>query len=370
MIENLEPNVAGAPPDDTPAAVHMDSIPEADAAVQAEPEVKRKRGRPPKNAATENESGTQIRETETAQPNYVMSGDQRVLAIDGKRTVETEADKAKNDLLDLMESLRSKRILTGMIQGVEGNPDAEPRAVVYRGEFKILIPASLCIERPADFRGMKPNDVLKYQITKRLGAEIEYIVKGIDPDSGVVVASRMDAMAVRRKQYYFGKDRDGNNLIYEGCIAEARIICVIRTGAFIELFGQECFVPIQELGYQRMLDAMRHFAPGQRILVKVLHLDRTDPDHIKIELSAKQVNTNPYEKVMQKHAVGNHYVGTVSVIHLGGIWVSLDSGLDCLCNFPIQGRPLPGARVTVKLMHINEETGKLFGEIVYSSNVL
>ena len=369
MSETKEPHVAGAPPDDTPAAVHTDPVPAADASVQTEPEVKRKRGRPRKTTPPENESGSDGQNENPNPPNVTISGDQRVLSIDGRLRVATEADKAKNDLLDLMESLRSKRILTGMIQGVEGNPDAEPRAVVYRGEFKILIPASLCIERPTDFRDMKPNDVLKYQITKRLGAEIEYIVKGVDPESGVVVASRLEAMAIRRRQYYFGKDRDGNNLIYEGCIAEARIICVIRTGAFIELFGQECFVPLQELGYQRMADAMRHFAPGQRILVKVIRLDRTDPEHIKIDLSAKQVSTNPYEKVMQKHAVGNHYVGTVSVIHMGGIWVSLDSGLDCLCNFPVQGRPLPGARVTVKLMHINEETGKLFGEIVYSSQV-
>jgi ribosomal protein S1 len=72
---------------------------------------------------------------------------------------------------------------------------------------------------------------------------------------------------------------------------------------------------------------------------------------------------------MQKHTVGNHYVGTVSVINLIGIWVSLDSGLDCLCNFPVHGRPPIGARATVKLLDINEETGKLFGEIVFSSNL-
>ena len=181
MSETKEPHVAGAPPDDTPAAVHTDPAPETDAPVQTEPEVKRKRGRPRKNPAHENESGNEAKDENAPQPNFVMSGDQRVLSIDSRRTVETDADKAKNNLLDLMESLRSKRILTGMIQGVEGNPDSEPRAVVYRGEFKILIPASLCIERPTDFRGMKPNDVLKYQITKRLGSRnfflrLRYIV--------------------------------------------------------------------------------------------------------------------------------------------------------------------------------------------------
>lgn len=369
MSETKEPHVAGAPPDDTPAAVHTDPAPETDAPVQTEPEVKRKRGRPRKNPAPENESGNEAKDENAPQPNFVMSGDQRVLSIDSRRTVETDADKAKNNLLDLMESLRGKRILQGVIQGVESSRNGEPRAVVFKGEFKVMIPASLCVERPKDFRGMKPNDVLKYLITKRLGAEVEYIVKGIDPESGVVVASRHEAMAIRRRQFYYGKDRKGNNLIYEGRIAEARVISVIRTGAFVELFGVEYFIRLEELGYQRMYDAMKHFSAGQRILVKVLRLDRTDPDHIRVKLSAKQASTDPYALAMQKHTVGNHYVGTVSVINLIGIWVSLDSGLDCLCNFPIHGRPPIGARATVKLLDINEETGKLFGEIVFSSNL-
>lgn len=368
MSENLETHVAGAPPEDTPAKIPNDPIPEADASVQTESEVKKKRGRPRKNPAPENESGEEPKPAEENQIPAIPT-EQRVLSIDGRRTVETEADKARNDLLDLLESLRSKRILTGTIQGVEGTGDTEPRAIVYRGEFKVMIPASVCIAWPDDFRDQNPNEVLRYQITKRLGAEIEYIVRGIDEENGVVVGSRMEAMAIRRRQFYFGKDREGNNLLYEGCVAEARIICVIRTGVFVELFGLEAFIRLNELGYQRMVDAMRHFSPGQRILVKVLKLDKSDPDNIMIELSAKQVSTNPYEKVMQKHAVGNHYVGTATVIHPGGIWVSLDSGLDCLCRFPIRGRPMAGARVTVKILEINEETGKLFGEIVYSSSV-
>ena len=42
-----------------------------------------------------------------------------VLSIDEGRTVETEADRARNDLLDLVESQKTGRILTGTLQGVE-----------------------------------------------------------------------------------------------------------------------------------------------------------------------------------------------------------------------------------------------------------
>ena len=106
-----------------------------------------------------------------------------VLSIDDRPTVETEADKAKNDLLDLIESQRSGRILTGTIQGVEQSAD-NPRhafAVLYHGEFKVIIPAAEAVEPPEDYRGRDPDEVLHYMLTKRLGAEVDYIVKGIDP---------------------------------------------------------------------------------------------------------------------------------------------------------------------------------------------
>ena len=132
-----------------------------------------------------------------------------VLSIDDRPTVETEADKAKNDLLDLIESQRSGRILTGSIQGVE-RPEDNPNlsfAVLYHGEFKVIIPATEAVDPPGDYRGRNPDDVHHYMLTKRLGAEVDYIVKGIDPKSGIAAASRLDAMRARRKEYYFGTDR-------------------------------------------------------------------------------------------------------------------------------------------------------------------
>lgn len=68
-----------------------------------------------------------------------------VLSIDSRLGVETELEKARNDLLDLMESLKGQRILTGTIQGVERPTDNPDRslAVLYHGAFKVIIPAGL-----------------------------------------------------------------------------------------------------------------------------------------------------------------------------------------------------------------------------------
>lgn len=173
---------------------------------------------------------------------------QRVVSIDAERTVETDTDRLRNDLLDLVESLKSKKILTGTIQGVErlaDNPEMS-YAVIYHGDFKVIIPVLEAIEEPEDYRGQPKGDVLHYLLNKRLGAEVDYIVKGIDQEHNVVAASRLEAMALKRREYYFRTDRDGNYQIYEGIRAEARVISVIRAGIFVDLFGAECYIPLRD----------------------------------------------------------------------------------------------------------------------------
>lgn len=290
-----------------------------------------------------------------------------VVSIDERPTVETEADKAKNDLLDLLESQKTGRILTGTIQGVERPADNPSRslAVIYHGEFKVIIPAEEAVEPPDDYRGRLPEDVLHYMLTKRLGAEVDYIVKGIDPKSGLAVASRLEAMKSKRKAYYLGTDRDGNNLLYSGVCAEARIVSVIRAGIFVDLFGLEIYIPLRELSYQRWMDAAAYFQPGQRILVKVLEVDRSDRNQIKATASVKQAGENPYEKALRRYSVGNRYVGTVSMVDTNGVFVALDGGIDCLCSYPKRGRPPRGSRVTVRILGINNDSNRIWGAITH-----
>ncbi len=374
--------------EDRPDSHDADSVPQTGTELNQEgapsepsagSEIKKRPGRPRKTAQKQTQSDTEAVSDEKdiadgvpeapkprrrrASPRPAVT----VLSIDERPTVETEADKAKNDLLDLLESQKTGRILTGTIQGVE-RPEDNPKhsfAVIYHGAFKVIIPAEEAVEPPADYRGRLPEDVLHYMLTKRLGAEVDYIVKGIDSQSGIAAASRLDAMRARRKEYYFGTDRDGNNLLYADLCAEARVVSVIRAGIFVDLFGLEVYIPLRELSYQRWMDAAAHFQPGQRILVKVLEVDRSDRNHVKAAASVKQAGENPYEKALRRYSVGNRYVGTVSMVDTNGVFVALDGGIDCLCSYPKRGRPPRGSRVTVRILGINHESNRIWGAITH-----
>ena len=295
-------------------------------------------------------------------------GGPSVMSIDARRTVETDADKAKNDLIDLTESLKTDKVLTGTVQGVERNFQGHDSvAVLYHGIFKVVIPAEDMVEKPEEVEGRTVDDAYHYLLTRRLGAEVDYVVNSIFYDDMLAVASRLDAMQAKRKRFYRGGE---GALVHEGVRAEARVVSVVRSGIFVDLFGVECFIPSRELSYQIISNPMSQFMTGDRVIVKVLSVDNKDLNNVKIQASVKQASVNPYELALKKYSVGNRYVGTVSMVDKNGVFVSLEGGVDCLCRFPARGRPMKGARVTVQILGIDEKSNRIWGIITHASMTL
>ena len=357
---------------ENPQTDSQNDVNEAETTIGPESEPLSKPARKRKTPAKKNES-----DTETApKPDAKASAPKRtrkaasirmiqeIVSIDDVRSVETDEDKAKNDLLDLTESMKAGKILTGTVHGVERTAD-DAVAVIYHGAYKVIIPTYEAIVPPSNYRDIPKAEVHEYLLTKRLGAEFDYIVKGIDTEARVAVASRIEAMKIKRKWHYYDIEKEAGRFLYEGVIAEARVVSAIRTGIFVDLFGVETFIPLRELDYQRLMDASLHFSPGQRVLVKVLTIDRKDRNNIQVTASVKKTTENPCIAAIRKYTVGDKYVGTVSMIDTNGVFVALDGGIDCLCSYPKRGRPPRGARVTVLIRGKDMTANRIWGVITH-----
>ena len=289
-----------------------------------------------------------------------------ILAIDDELGVQTELEKARDKFLDLIESLKTGRYLTDRIQGVERHSDGGmPRAVIFHGDYKVILMASMVVDLPRDIRERDPNEMYYYLLQKRLGSEIDYVVKGVDSNTGLAVGSRKEAMLNKRRHYYLNLTREGTYRVYEGLVCEARVVSVIPEGIFVDVFGVDVYIPLRELSYTRIPDAMGYFEPGDRILVKITKLDRSDPKNIYVAASVKQVASNPTDKALEKIDVGGNYAGTVTMIDQGGIFVQLDMGAECRCKFPPRARPPIDARVIVSIDGVSMETKSVWGKITY-----
>lgn len=377
-VEN--PDLAPSPTTENKEATNLPQAPEdrpentaAEPVVQETPEPKPKRSR---RSASKPEPESVIQVTPLPQsdepaadaPVLETSPTRRprrraVVSLDGQRSELTPEARRRQDIIDLSESMKSRRVITGTIAGIE-HMDESPDlayAVVYHGAFKVIIPASEMFEFDEDaadnYRGAT--------LSRRLGAEIDYVVKGIETDAGVAAGSRLEAMRQRRREYYLDTDRNGHHQLEAGDIAEARVVSVIRPGTFVELFGIEQFIPLEELSYLRWVDATPHFRVGDRVLVKILELDRSDRNNISLKLSVKQAGEDAFKQAISRFKVGNIYVGNVTMITAVGVFVSFEN-VSCLCQFPKRRRPAIGSPVTVRILGADLERLRLWGAIVYS----
>ncbi|MEE1503083.1 MAG: S1 RNA-binding domain-containing protein, partial [Acutalibacteraceae bacterium] len=293
-----------------------------------------------------------------------------VVSFSGEKTVLTEEDKLRENILDLVASQKTGKILTGKIVGIEQHGTVKV-AVLYHGEFKVIIPAEYLIPASSVPKSSKNyTAAISHSTIKRLGAEVDYIVEGFDHENNVAIGNRLKAMEARRKHFYFGFDRQGNKLVYPDAYCEARVVSVVRSGVFVEVLGVETFVRLNELSYQRINNTEDEFRTGMTVLVKVLALDTSDKDNIRISVSIKQAKENPATKALAKISEGGYYMGKVTMVDVYGVFVSLDCGIDCLCKLPFYERPIRGAKASVKVMGVDRENGKVWGVISDVSSVV
>jgi hypothetical protein len=158
------------PDAEIPPVLQTDSKTAENAASGAKP--RRKRAKTREDGEEKSQSDSEDAAPDSTPPQARTRTARRsraILSIDEERTVATQSDNVKSDLLDLVESLKARKILTGTVQGVErseDNPDI-CYAVLYHGEFKVIIPANEFVDPPEDFRDRKPSDVM-HQLHQQL----------------------------------------------------------------------------------------------------------------------------------------------------------------------------------------------------------
>lgn len=121
-----------------------------------------------------------------------------VLTIDTRDRVQTEEEREEIIWHEIRNAYRTRRILTGILGGVEQTKSGRTLAIVdYKG-FRVAIPILEMLlytgEMPSNREYLELMGRLNRMLSTMLGAEIDFMVKGIDSNTRSIVASRKDAM--------------------------------------------------------------------------------------------------------------------------------------------------------------------------------
>lgn len=289
---------------------------------------------------------------------------------------EVETPEAREDLVwhELQNAYRTRKILTGNLGGIERMEGGGSIAIVYYKELRVAIPISEMMIHLVEDDSHDYGELASRQnkiIGNMLGAEIDFMIKGLDVGSRSVVASRKDAMYKKRQIFYL-PDASGNSRVYEDRIVQARVIAVAEKVVRVEIFGVECSILARDLSWDWLGDANERFQVGEQILVRILQVQMTTLEDVSIKADVKSVAGNSSKANLNKCKVQGKYAGTVTDIHKGTVFVRLSIGVNAIAHSCYDNR-MPGKKdeVSFVITRIDEERNVAVGLIsrIIRSNI-
>lgn len=294
--------------------------------------------------------------------------DAPVLTLEVHGEVETEESREDAIWHEIHNAYRTRRILTGQLGGIEQTDNGKTITIVdYKG-FRIVIPLKeMMINVGRSPSGQEYAELMLRQnkiLGNMLGAEIDFIVKGIDSKTRSVVASRKEAMLRKRQIFYLDTDAAGMYRIYEGRIAQARVIAVAEKVIRVEVFGVECSIMARDLAWEWIGDAHERFSVGDQVLVRILNVRRDSLEDMGIRADIKSVSQNTNHDNLKKCRIQSKYAGKVTDVHKGVVYIRLSNGVNAVAHSCYDYRT-PGKKddVSFAVTRIDEERGVAVGII-------
>jgi len=269
--------------------------------------------------------------------------------------------------IEIMNAYRVKREIPVLISGIEKTSLGGDVVVGYYKTKRIIIPMNemmIMLNDDARAGGRTNAENLNRVCNTMLGAEIDVIIKGIDKQGDSIVASRKDAMLKKRKKYYLTPLSDGLPQIREGRIVEARVIGVTASRARLEIFGVEIALSAANLSWDWVGDVSEHVHVGEKINVLIKKIEGEDINNIKIEVSIKEIIKNISAENLSKCVVQGKYIGEITNIHNGTVYIRLKIGVNAIANANYDKHtPGKGDIVSFVITRINPDYNNVSGII-------
>ena len=291
---------------------------------------------------------------ETPPPRRRHKADAPILTIESGDEIETEDAREAAAWHEIHNAYRTRRILSAPLGGIEQTDSGKTIAVVDYNGFRIVIPLKEMMVSPSAANSTDSMAVRQMKLLgNMLGAEIDFVILGIDSKSRSVVASRREAMMRKRQLFYFSPVANGEYRVREGRVVQARVIAVADKSIRVEIFGVECSIMARDLAWDWIGDAHDRFAVGDQILVRVTDVNKTSQEELSVRAEA-----------LKRCRVQSKYAGRVTDVHKGIVYVRLSNGVNAVAH-SCYDRRTPGKKddVSFVVTKLDEERSIAVGII-------
>jgi len=229
---------------------------------------------------------------------------------DGEGKTKLSRQKAKNEKTwqILIDAMNNDEIVNGFIQTrVKGG------FTVLVDQINAFLPGSL-----VDVRPVRDTQYLE-------GSMSEFKVVKAEKKTNNIVLSRKAAIqgtAVENKSDLISK-------INEGDILEGVVKNLTDYGAFVDLGGIDGLLHITDISWKKVKHPSESLSLAQNVKVKVIGLDR---EKFRVSLGLKQLQDDPWEKIIKKYEIGMKVPCQISNITDYGLFAEIEEEIEGLVH--------------------------------------
>jgi len=114
-----------------------------------------------------------------------------------------------------------------------------------------------------------------------------------------------------------------------GTIVKGTVSGITSYGAFVDIGGADGLIHISELSWDRVSKVTDVLQLGEEVTVKVIKLD---PEQTRISLSLRQLQQDPWERLVQSMPVGSIVEGQVTKTKKYGAFLQIMPGIEGLLH--------------------------------------
>ena len=261
----------------------------------------------------------------------------------GDGTTRLSRQKAKNETTwaNIINAMNEDEIIEGYIQTrVKGG------FTVLIDQINAFLPGSL-----VDIRPVRDTQYLE-------GTVSEFKIIKAERKTNNIVVSRKGALqgdTLENKSEIISK-------LTEGQIIEGIVKNLTDYGAFIDLGGLDGLLHITDIAWKKIKHPSEILSMADKVKVKIISIDR---EKFRVSLGLKQLDEDPWKKIISKHQIGNKIDCMISNITDYGLFVEIEEGIEGLVHVSevnwTNSNPNPykianiGDQVTVMILDIDNE---------------
>ena len=244
--------------------------------------------------------------------------------------------------------------------------------------YRVLIPFSEMdievVDRPDEEEEDHAKRVYK-TLANMLGARIDFIITGIDPDNDLIAGSRAMATRIRRRDILNARDREGNYLIYPGRQVQGNVLAVHQNFAWVDVYGMRVRIRTRDISSDYTAHAYDALQNGMSVPLYIVQVDRDDDGNVTmlyVSMRNDAKEREQKERISQSLKTGDECLGRVTNRTGKAIFLTLNNGLQAMAfvSNGLRGRRVPNIGDTVALRVLSIEKNRDSGNPIVRGRII